>query len=124
MRTLTATILAFIVLNQFSTVPQPEAMAARGVAFLNHIAQQLGGKNTLCPGSKNIDPRWRCVFTKLSVAQIEQIVSNDAINDPRQTGPWDDDNAARFRFDGESLYTGNVLDGGQKRVFALIEVHP
>ena len=124
MRTLTATFLACIVLNLFSTVPQPQAMAARGVIFLEHIAQQLGGKNTLCPGSKNIDPRWRCVFTKLTVTQIEQLVSSNAINNPQQTRPWDDDNAARFRFDGESLYTGNVLDGGQKRVFALIEVHP
>lgn len=125
MRMVVSAGLALLVFNLFSTVPAPPALSPRAQSFIEQVARELGSAVIVCPGREDIDPTWRCVYTKRSSAEVKRALNRPYGNDtPRQTGPWDDDGTARFTFGGSDLASASLLSGVKQRLLVWHETNP
>ncbi len=117
--------LALLIFNLLSVAPAPPALSPRTQHFLAAIARELGGTPIVCPGRQDIDPTWRCIYTRLEGAQVKVALAQPRNGvAPRQTGPWDDDDTARFSFGGSSLASASLLSGAKQRLLVWHETNP
>ena len=116
--------LALLIFNFFSIAPAPPALSPRASHFLASIARVLNGAVIVCPGRQDIDPMWRCIYTRLGAERVKAVLSQPRGGAPRQTGPWDDDTTARFTFGGSSLASASLLSGAKQRLLVWHETNP